>query len=1201
MDLIMSDKSLVHQLLEEALVSGRTPEEVCAAHPELVDEVRAQLKRVERVRDELNALFPSLSHTTGENTPLPRIYTDLPSIPGHEVNAVLGRGGMGIVYRARHIRLNRPVAVKMMLSGVFAGPQELARFRREAEALAELGHPHVVQIYEAGELDGLPYFTMELVEGGTLAEKLAGSPQSADRAATLAITLAKTVQAAHERGIVHRDLKPSNILLTPDDSPKISDFGLARRLEPGANLTWTGARVGTPSYMAPEQAAGAANAASPAVDVYALGAILYELLTGRPPFRAETAAETERQVIAEEPAPPSRLNAKVPRDLETICLKCLHKDPRRRYATAADLAADLGRFQRGEAIAARPVSKFERVRKWILRHKGQSVAGLSVIVLAVTLLVVGWWVLANRAATAREIEATARTVEEDLGVVEPALEAADWTQVRTAINRAKARLGNHSLPELQRRMERAERDLAFADRLRDIQTQYIESAGMGASNAPDSALADREYEVAFREAGFGTVGERPSEVAERIRATNIRRAIVEALDDWAACAQSSTGDQMRTAWILAVSFRADHDSGSGWRDQARNPLTWTNAAVTAELARTAPFDSQSVRLHLVLFGRIRAINGDHIAFLRRLQAANPNDFETTFLLGFELDTIRDPDAIGYYRAALAIRPKSLAALINLGSALDVHGRISEAADHWQAVVRLFPDNSIAHANLANSYHYLGQLDKAADEYRKAIQLNPKSIDAHAALGWTLFDQGQFDEAQKMAWRSLELMYPRHQIRLGNVSSVLAWILFTQAVTDEVRTASRMQRLERQMRGQHRVRADWTIERCERLQALESEFPAILQGTTKPTNAIPALDFADLCARRQHPGAAVGLYTFAFTATPGLSEEYLMHYRHDAARAAVRASLGEGQDAPSDDAKRVALRNQALDWLRANRDTWVARYDRGNAEDRRDTSREVHICLLDAILANVREPALARLGVDERRRWAAFWENLNRLGAGEFPTLGSAQLDAMKQKWESAAERYTVLAITRPSDLGQSWFEVAAAQLLAGDEKAFRQSCARLAARVPSTVGVRWYHIARTCTLAPDSGVDIAKVSQMSATELESKVNEAQFWSLTERGALLLRAGKSREAVPLFQQSLEADKRPGRQLLNWLWLSLAHQKLGQTDEARRWLDKASKWLDQFGGKMPKSPEAPGLELHNWLEAFVLRREAEALLRAPAGGK
>ena len=230
----------------------------------------------------------------------------------------------------------------------------MERFLREAETVAGLRHANIVQVHEVGDVDGRPYFTMEFVEGGSLAQKLAGTPQPARQAAALVAAVAEAVHAAHQRGIVHRDLKPGNILLTADGTPKLTDFGLARRLEGAAGLTHSGAPLGTPSYMAPEQAEGRSREAGPAADTYALGAILYELLTGRPPFRAETAAETLRQVVSRDPVLPSRLNAAVPRDMETICLKCLEKSPERRYPSAVALADDLQRFLRHEPIARSP-------------------------------------------------------------------------------------------------------------------------------------------------------------------------------------------------------------------------------------------------------------------------------------------------------------------------------------------------------------------------------------------------------------------------------------------------------------------------------------------------------------------------------------------------------------------------------------------------------------------------------------------------------------------------------------------------------------------------------------------------------------------------------------------------------------------------------------------------------------------------------
>jgi WD40 repeat protein len=312
---------------------------------------------------------PSLAETRTESAklaPAP-VESSWPYVAGYEILNVLGKGGMGIVYQARQTKLDRQVALKMILAGPHADAAELARFRTEAEAVARVQHQHIIQIYEVGEADGRPYFSLEFCAGGSLADKLDGTPLAPTEAAQLMHTLAQAMDAAHQRGIIHRDLKPANVLLTADGSPKIGDFGLAKRLDQGSGQTATGAVMGTPSYMAPEQAAGAKDI-GPAADVYALGAILYELLTGRPPFRAATPLDTVLQVLNEEPVPPRRLQAKIPADLETICLKCLEKQPGQRYISAAALADDLRRFQVKEPITARPVGRLERSWRWCRRN-----------------------------------------------------------------------------------------------------------------------------------------------------------------------------------------------------------------------------------------------------------------------------------------------------------------------------------------------------------------------------------------------------------------------------------------------------------------------------------------------------------------------------------------------------------------------------------------------------------------------------------------------------------------------------------------------------------------------------------------------------------------------------------------------------------------------------------------------------------------
>jgi WD40 repeat protein/tRNA A-37 threonylcarbamoyl transferase component Bud32 len=314
-----------------------------------------------------------------------------PTVAGYEILAELGRGGMGVVYKARQTKLNRLVALKMILSGAHARPEDLARFSAEAEAVAGLRHPHIVQIYDVGEQGGLPFFSLEFVEGGTLADRLDGTPWEAPRAAQMVELLARAMHAAHTAGVIHRDLKPANVLLTADGTPKVTDFGLAKRLDGAGSQTRTGTIMGTPSYMAPEQAGGRTHDLGPATDVYALGAVLYELLTGRPPFRAATDLDTVLQVINREPVPPAQLNAKVPRDLETVCLKCLHKDPARRYASALELADDLRHFLNHEPIRARPVGRVERFGRWCRRNPVVASLAAAVAVALVAGTVISSW------------------------------------------------------------------------------------------------------------------------------------------------------------------------------------------------------------------------------------------------------------------------------------------------------------------------------------------------------------------------------------------------------------------------------------------------------------------------------------------------------------------------------------------------------------------------------------------------------------------------------------------------------------------------------------------------------------------------------------------------------------------------------------------------------------------------------------------
>ena len=712
----------VQQLIEELLASDATPEAVCASNPELLAIVRKQWQRLRRLRVDLDSLFPTREE--GPSAPGP---PDLPKVPGYEIDAVLGRGGMGIVFRAQHTRLGRAVALKMMLAGALAGPREKARFQREAEAAAGLRHPNVVQIYDVGDAGGQQYFTMEFVDGGSLAQKLAGAPMPARQAAELVVTLAGAVQAAHERGIVHRDLKPSNVLLALDGTPKISDFGLAHRQEDGPSLTQTGVALGTPSYMAPEQAGGRMDAVGPATDIYALGAILYELLTGRPPFRAASAAETVQQVIGQEPAPPSRLNDQVPRDQETICLKCLEKEPSRRYGTATELAGDLLRFLQGEPILARRAGLIERLVKWTRRNRLLA-ASLVGGMLLLNVLVAGLlWILLHRAALNESVRGDFREVVE-------AERKQAWGTARIALERAKARLGEGGPPELQQRVSALERELAFvekSDQIRDSRQR------LDAITTDDAQIASN-YEQAFRDAGLLLSEETAAAVADRIRSSAIAEITLVALDDWRMC------DPARNPWLSKVAQLVDQNPMTR---EMRGPTVWDNKVALAECLRTVQIENQSPDFLALAGMHLADLHEDALPFLRRLQQQYPQDYWVNSTLALVLYTQSDStEAVRYSQAALATRPTSHLAHCKLAASLAAANRLEEGLNEARIAYQLAPTVAVNQMFVGHILTSLHRPEEGLPFMIRACEMDPNQASWHSCIGIAYAEQNLHEEA-----------------------------------------------------------------------------------------------------------------------------------------------------------------------------------------------------------------------------------------------------------------------------------------------------------------------------------------------------------------------------------------------------------------------------------------------------------------------
>ncbi|HMP03099.1 MAG TPA: protein kinase, partial [Gemmatales bacterium] len=750
----------------------------------------------------------------------------MPSIPGYELLAELGRGGMGVVYLARDERLKRQVAIKMLPGSVLTMPEDqVVRFRAEAEAIAKLTHPGIVQIYDFGTASGQPYFVLEFVEGGTLRDWAKGRPQDPRWAADLLAHLADAMNYAHDQGIIHRDLKPANVLLgrggarpgsglvaapLPDSPPaprgkpsapegklppllpKITDFGLAKfdRLttegNSGPTPTRTGEVVGTPNYMAPEQARGVSAIVTPLVDIYALGAILYELLTGRPPYNAPTAMDTLMQLLQEEVVPPRRLQPGVPRDLETICLRCLQRDAPRRYAAAGDLAADLRRFLSGEPVLARPTPIWERAWKWAKRRPaGASLIGVCVLALA--LLIGGGWYYNTMLAAALE---SARTAEQ------ASLQSAQLARENAALAERQARLAMDGWSTIVDDLQRA---FANIPETRRFRTTLLKRAMAGLDQLAAANLErPRDYARAMAHCrladNYKSIGQRDLALREAESALAIAQEMLQSspqdeelldmmchLHHWFG-ERALDRDQPREAeqhfkealqygerlLVQAPGRSASHYRVGNALEKLAHSQHWQNRReeALATFARASAFAKKFVAEHpeavdaLDLYAVILNWEG--------VLAEEAQDLEQARLRFEEARTInlqrleRSPHRLAYRRFEIVV-------VHNLAMVAEKQGNLSEALRHMNHLPTAFgdlvesdPDNIVFRCEHADAYFHLANLLLNASDFvaaaahaERALTMLQNLKDAGKLQGFDLYGVQRIDEARRLLERSAD--------------------------------------------------------------------------------------------------------------------------------------------------------------------------------------------------------------------------------------------------------------------------------------------------------------------------------------------------------------------------------------------------------------------------------------------------------------
>jgi serine/threonine-protein kinase len=1023
-------------------------------------EPRTEVEAVARVVGRLMDL-PRQAPLSGQPTVLATPITGPSDGPGpapdggagrYELLRELGRGGMGVVVLSHDRHMGRELALKVLPAEHRDRPQQVQRFLNEARITGRLQHPGIVPVYDQGELpDRRPYFTMKLVQGRTLAELLKERPDPAHdlpRFLTIFEQVCQAVAYAHSRGVIHRDLKPHNVMVGAFGEVQVMDWGLAKVLaqkddghgtassndSPSPVDTMPGEVMGTPAYMAPEQARGEAGALDGRTDVFGLGAILCDILTGRPPFAGANSHEAlARAQAGDHGEALARLGAcGAEAELVRLAEACLAAEPSGRPADAGAVAAAMTAYLAGvqerlrraelERAAAQAKAREERKRRRL---------ALGLAAAVVSLVAVG----GGAGAWLRQQRAELRRGTESALVTAAGLrDAARWKEAADVLDQAEGRLSAAAPADLRPRVAGARADLALAKQLDDIRQKRATLV----DGKFDDQAADQDYAAAFRSAGLWREGDDEEAVADRVRRSALRAQLVAALDDWA----NAHVGWPRRAWLLGVASRAGADE---WGARFRDPQVWGDRDALQRLAGEARMSDLSPQLLTTVGLLMGSLRLDAVSWWAQAQALHPNDFWLNYHLGIALRQAKRPaEAVGYYRAALAVRPDSVAAHITLGNALKDQGKPDEAARAYRRALELDPGIALAHDNLGLALAARGRLDEAIAAHRRAVELAPEYADGHRNLGLALDARGRLDEALDEYRRAVALK-PRDAHTHNSMGMLYrkkdqlddAIAEFREALTlDPDRATVRVnlglaldaKGRRREAIGEFRKAIDLDprdaraygslgvslfrqgdfaegaaalrryhdllpegaanregalreLRKHERLIALDEKLAAALKSGAAPAGAAECLELASFCQqhKRLHV-AAVRFSADAFAADPRLADDLQSEARYSAACSAALAAAGQADDAGHlPDRVAVMLRRQALAWLRADLALCTKAAERDDAQAKQQVRRTMRHWQQDADLASVRDrDAPDKLPDDERRAWRQLWDDVAAL-------------------------------------------------------------------------------------------------------------------------------------------------------------------------------------------------------------------------------